>query len=325
MRGRRETNTMPQWAGSCWYYLRYIDPQNSKEIADQQKVNRWLPVDIYIGGAEHAVLHLLYARFWHKVLYDIGVVPTKEPFQRLYNQGMILGENNEKMSKSKGNVVNPDEIVTSHGADTLRLYEMFMGPLDASIAWSENGLDGAKRFLDRVWRLLVTDDEKLSNAVTEEEGSKEFARTYHKAVQKVTEEFENLRFNTGISQLMVFINEAYKQDKLPKEYVEGFVKLLSPVAPHISEELWEKLGNNESIAYQEWPTYEESMLVENEVEIVLQVNGKVRSKTVVPADADRDQMEALAKEDEKIQSAIEGKTIRKVIAVPGKLVNIVAN
>ncbi|MFC5712853.1 leucine--tRNA ligase [Thalassorhabdus alkalitolerans] len=325
MRGRRETNTMPQWAGSCWYYLRYIDPQNSKEIADQQKVNRWLPVDIYIGGAEHAVLHLLYARFWHKVLYDIGVVPTKEPFQRLYNQGMILGENNEKMSKSKGNVVNPDEIVTSHGADTLRLYEMFMGPLDASIAWSENGLDGAKRFLDRVWRLLVTDDEKLSNAVTEDEGSKEFARTYHKAVQKVTEEFENLRFNTGISQLMVFINEAYKQDKLPKEYVEGFVKLLSPVAPHISEELWEKLGNNESIAYQEWPTYEESMLVENEVEIVLQVNGKVRSKTVVPADADRDQMEALAKEDEKIQSAIEGKTIRKVIAVPGKLVNIVAN
>ncbi|WP_100399936.1 leucine--tRNA ligase [Bacillus sp. FJAT-44742] len=325
MRGRRETNTMPQWAGSCWYYLRYIDPQNSKEIADQQKVNRWLPVDIYIGGAEHAVLHLLYARFWHKVLYDIGVVPTKEPFQRLYNQGMILGENNEKMSKSKGNVVNPDEIVTSHGADTLRLYEMFMGPLDASIAWSENGLDGAKRFLDRVWRLLVTDDEKLSNAVTEDEGSKEFARTYHKAVQKVTEEFENLRFNTGISQLMVFINEAYKQDKLPKEYVEGFVKLLSPVAPHISEELWEKLGNNESIAYQEWPSYEESMLVENEVEIVLQVNGKVRSKTVVPADADREQMEALAKEDEKIQSAIEGKAIRKVIAVPGKLVNIVAN
>ncbi|WP_339194570.1 leucine--tRNA ligase [Aeribacillus sp. FSL W8-0870] len=323
-KGRRETNTMPQWAGSCWYYLRYIDPHNSEQLADPEKLKKWLPVDIYIGGAEHAVLHLLYARFWHKFLYDIGVVPTKEPFQKLFNQGMILGENNEKMSKSKGNVVNPDEIVESHGADTLRLYEMFMGPLDASIAWSTKGLDGARRFLDRVWRLFVMENGELNPKIVDEP-SQELERIYHQTVKKVTEDYENLHFNTAISQLMVFINEAYKATILPKEYMEGFVKLLSPVAPHICEELWEKLGHSETIAYESWPAWDESKLVEDEVEIVIQINGKVRAKLLVPNDASKEEMEKIAMDDEKIKEQLEGKTVRKVIAVPGKLVNIVAN
>ncbi|MGD1412491.1 leucine--tRNA ligase [Bacillus subtilis] len=323
-KGRRETNTMPQWAGSCWYFLRYIDPHNPDQLASPEKLEKWLPVDMYIGGAEHAVLHLLYARFWHKFLYDIGVVPTKEPFQKLYNQGMILGENNEKMSKSKGNVVNPDEIVASHGADTLRLYEMFMGPLDASIAWSESGLDGARRFLDRVWRLFVEDSGELNGKIVEGVGET-LERVYHETVMKVTDHYEGLRFNTGISQLMVFINEAYKATELPKEYMEGFVKLLSPVAPHLAEELWEKLGHSGTIAYEAWPEYDETKLVDDEVEIVVQLNGKVKAKLQVPADATREQLEQLAQADEKVKEQLEGKTIRKIIAVPGKLVNIVAN
>ncbi|AOZ89641.1 leucine--tRNA ligase [Bacillus xiamenensis] len=323
-KGRRETNTMPQWAGSCWYFLRYIDPHNTEELASPEKLKKWLPVDVYIGGAEHAVLHLLYARFWHKFLYDIGVVPTKEPFMKLFNQGMILGENNEKMSKSKGNVVNPDDIVESHGADTLRLYEMFMGPLDASIAWSETGLDGARRFLDRVWRLFTNEDGSLSDKVTEQSGG-ELERSYHETVMKVTDHYEGLRFNTGISQLMVFINDAYKADTLPKEYAEGFVKLLSPIAPHLAEELWNKLGHEGSISYEAWPQYDESKLVDDEVEIVVQLNGKVKAKLTVPADATREQLEELAKNDARVKEQLEGKTIRKVIAVPGKLVNIVAN
>ncbi|PEB51696.1 leucine--tRNA ligase [Bacillus pseudomycoides] len=321
-KGRRETNTMPQWAGSCWYYLRYIDPNNSEALVDPEKVKQWLPVDIYIGGAEHAVLHLLYARFWHKVLYDIGVVPTKEPFQQLFNQGMILGENNEKMSKSKGNVVNPDDIVASHGADTLRLYEMFMGPLDASIAWSENGLDGARRFLDRVWRLFVQDNGELSEKITDAP-NKELEKAYHQTVKKVTEDYAELRFNTAISQMMMFINDAYKAETLPKEYVEGFVKMIAPVAPHVAEELWRKLGYNETITYASWPTFDESKLVEDEVEIVVQVMGKVRAKLKTKKDASKEEMEQLA--IEAVKEQIEGKTVRKVIVVPGKLVNIVAN
>ncbi|KIN50676.1 leucine--tRNA ligase [Bacillus subtilis] len=323
-KGRRETNTMPQWAGSCWYFLRYIDPHNPDQLASPEKLEKWLPVDMYIGGAEHAVLHLLYARFWHKFLYDIGVVPTKEPFQKLYNQGMILGENNEKMSKSKGNVVNPDEIVASHGADTLRLYEMFMGPLDASIAWSESGLDGARRFLDRVWRLFIEDSGELNGKIVEGVGET-LERVYHETVMKVTDHYEGLRFNTGISQLMVFINEAYKATELPKEYMEGFVKLLSPVAPHLAEELWEKLGHSGTIAYEAWPVYDETKLVDDEVEIVVQLNGKVKAKLQVPADATKEQLEQFAQADEKVKEQLEGKTIRKIIAVPGKLVNIVAN
>lgn len=323
MKGRRETNTMPQWAGSCWYYLRYIDPHNSKMLADPEKLKHWLPVDLYIGGVEHAVLHLLYARFWHKVLFDLGVVPTKEPFQKLYNQGMILGEGNEKMSKSKGNVVNPDDIVNSHGADTLRLYEMFMGPLDAAIAWSENGLDGSRRFLDRVWRLFINEDGSLTDKVVENNDTK-LDKVFNQTVKKVTEDFNSLNFNTAISQLMVFINECYKSETIYKPYAEGFIKMLAPIAPHIGEELWNRLGNDDTITYQPWPTYDESLLVDAEVEIVVQVNGKVRAKMNIPKDTSKDEMEALALQDENVKLSIEGKGIKKVIAVPQKLVNIVA-
>lgn len=323
-KGRRETNTMPQWAGSSWYFLRYIDPKNTEAIADKEKLTEWLPVDVYIGGAEHAVLHLLYARFWHKFLYDIGVVPTKEPFQKLFNQGMILGENNEKMSKSRGNVVNPDEVVEKYGADTLRMYEMFMGPLDASIAWNENGLEGARKFLDRIWRLFVTEEGILAEKVTTTANAN-LEKAYHHMVKTVTNHYENLRFNTGISQLMIFINEAYKQDSIPKEYVEGFVQLLSPIAPHLAEELWEILGHTETISYVTWPTYDETELVEDEVEIVLQVNGKVKSKITVAKSLGKEELEKIAQEDDKMKENLEGKTIRKVIVVPGKLVNIVAN
>ncbi|PLR84413.1 leucine--tRNA ligase [Bacillus canaveralius] len=324
-KGRRETNTMPQWAGSCWYYLRYTDPNNSEALADPDKLKEWIPVDIYIGGAEHAVLHLLYARFWHKFLYDIGVVHTKEPFQKLFNQGMILGENNEKMSKSKGNVVNPDEIIHSHGADTLRLYEMFMGPLDASIAWSTQGLDGARRFLDRIWRLFIEEDGTLSAKVQDVEGAQSLEKVYHQTVKKVTEDYEGLRFNTAISQLMVFINEAYKAEVLPNAYIEGFVKLLGPIAPHLAEELWHKLGHDETIAYESWPAYDEAKLVDDEVEIVIQVNGKVKAKLMVPSGANKQALEQIAMGADKVKEQIGGKTVRKVIAVPGKLVNIVAN
>ncbi|GEB31893.1 leucine--tRNA ligase [Brevibacillus parabrevis] len=323
MKARRETNTMPQWAGSCWYFLRFIDPHNDQAMADPEKLKEWLPVDIYIGGAEHAVLHLLYSRFWHKFLYDIGVVPTKEPFQKLFNQGMILGENNEKMSKSKGNVVNPDDIVHSHGADTLRLYEMFMGPLDASIAWSTKGLDGARRFLDRVYRLFVQDNGQLNEKIVDTKKATSMERVYHQTVKKVTEDYEGLRFNTGISQLMVFVNEAYKADVLPKSYMEDFVKMLSPIAPHLGEELWEKLGHNETISYEAWPTYDESKLVEDEVEIVIQINGKNKEKLLIASDSTKEQMEELALNNDMIKELIDGKTIVKIIAVPGKLVNIV--
>ncbi|EKE3418589.1 leucine--tRNA ligase, partial [Enterococcus faecalis] len=314
MKGKRETNTMPQWAGSSWYYLRFIDPHNKNEIADFEKLKRWLPVDIYIGGAEHAVLHLLYARFWHKFLYDIGVVPTKEPFQKLYNQGMILGENNEKMSKSRGNVVNPDDVVAKYGADTLRLYEMFMGPLDASIAWNENGLEGSRKFLDRVWRLIVDEEGKMRDRITTINDGR-LTKVYHQTVKKVTEDMANLHFNTAISQLMVFVNEANKVDALPYEYVEGFVQLLAPIAPHIGEELWQILGNEESLTYVPWPTYDEAALVEDEVEVVFQVNGKLRGKQNVARGLSKEELEQIAMNHEAVKEFIEGKTVRKVIAV----------
>ncbi|WP_108943855.1 leucine--tRNA ligase [Staphylococcus aureus] len=323
MKGRRETNTMPQWAGSCWYYLRYIDPKNENMLADPEKLKHWLPVDLYIGGVEHAVLHLLYARFWHKVLYDLGIVPTKEPFQKLFNQGMILGEGNEKMSKSKGNVINPDDIVQSHGADTLRLYEMFMGPLDAAIAWSEKGSDGSRRFLDRVWRLMVNEDGTLSSKIVTT-NNKSLDKVYNQTVKKVTEDFETLGFNTAISQLMVFINECYKVDEVYKPYIEGFVKMLAPIAPHIGEELWSKLGHEESITYQPWPTYDEALLVDDEVEIVVQVNGKLRAKIKIAKDTSKEEMQEIALSNDNVKASIEGKDIMKVIAVPQKLVNIVA-
>lgn len=323
-KGKRETNTMPQWAGSSWYFLRYIDPHNNELIADPEKLKAWLPVDLYVGGAEHAVLHLLYARFWHKFLYDLGVVPTKEPFQKLVNQGMILGNNHEKMSKSKGNVVNPDDIVEQYGADTLRLYEMFMGPLDASIAWSEDGLNGANKFINRVWNLLIDENGQLRDRITTiNEGNLDLI--YNQTVKKVTEDYEKLHFNTAISQLMVLVNEFYKADSLPLEYVEGLVKLISPITPHMAEELWTLLGHVGSIAYAKWPTYDESKLVEDTVEIVVQVNGKIKQHLHVSRTASKEELEELALNDEKIKTELEGKTIRRVIAVTGKLVNVVAN
>lgn len=324
MKGRRETNTMPQWAGSSWYYLRFIDPHNTESLADPEKLKEWLPVDVYLGGAEHAVLHLLYARFWHKFLYDIGVVSTKEPFQTLYNQGMILGEGNEKMSKSKGNVVNPDDVVEEFGADTLRLYEMFMGPLDASVAWSENGLEGSRKFLDRVWRLYIDDNAVLRDRITTHNDGK-LTKVYHQTVKKVTDDIEQLHFNTAISQLMIFVNETYKAEALPVEYMNGFLQLLAPITPFVAEELWERMGHKESISNAVWPTYDEKELVEDEIEVIFQVNGKVKAKVVVARDLTKEALEAEALANEQVKANIEGKTIRKVIAVPNKLVNIVAN
>ncbi len=324
MKARRETNTMPQWAGSCWYYLRFIDPKNDKELVSKEKQREWMPVDLYIGGAEHAVLHLLYARFWHKVLYDIGVVETKEPFYKLVNQGMILGNNNEKMSKSRGNVINPDDIVNTFGADTLRIYEMFMGPLEATKPWNENGVEGAHRFLSRVWRLFVSEDGNLNDKITNDGGSDEFNRTWHKTLKKVTEDLDALRFNTAISQLMIFTNDAYKADLLPRAAMENFVQMLSPLAPHLAEELWQLLGHNDSITYAAWPAYDEAWTVDAEVEIVVQVNGKIVQRATIAKDLDAKAMEAYAVSLDNVQQALAGKTIRKVIAVPGKLVNIVA-
>jgi len=323
MKARRETNTMPQWAGSCWYYLRFIDPHNDRELCSKEAQERWLPVDLYIGGAEHAVLHLLYARFWHKVLYDIGVVSTKEPFHKLVNQGMILGDNGEKMSKSRGNVINPDDIVREYGADTLRMYEMFMGPLEQTKPWNTNGVEGVYRFLNRVWRLFMTEEGTLQDKIKPDGGTDAFKRTWHRTIKKLTEDYEALRFNTAISQMMIFVNEAYKQETLPLEGMKHFVQLLSPIAPHIAEELWEKLGGSGSVSYVPWPSYDEAWTVDDEVEIVVQVNGKIVDRANVAADADEKALEALATSLEKVQEAMTGKQIRKVIAVKGKLVNIV--
>lgn len=325
LKARRETNTMPQWAGSCWYYLRYLDPTNDQELCSKEKSDYWMPVDLYIGGAEHAVLHLLYARFWHKVLFDIGVVSTKEPFQKLVNQGMILGPNNEKMSKSRGNVINPDEIVNEFGADTLRIYEMFMGPLEATKPWNTNGVEGSHRFLSRVYRMFVDDNGSLSAKISDTAGTDEFKRTWHKTIKKVTEDMEALRFNTAISQLMIFTNDAYKQEQLPLQAMQDFIQLLSPLAPHIAEELWEKIGRTDSLTYAAWPQFDEAWTTESEVEIVIQVNGKIVQRANVQKDWDAKALEDHAMSLENVQNALAGKTIRKVIAVPGKLVNIVAN
>ncbi|KAF0341605.1 leucine--tRNA ligase [Pediococcus acidilactici] len=322
-KGRRETNTMPQWAGSSWYFLRYVDPKNQNKIADEDLLKEWLPVDLYVGGAEHAVLHLLYARFWHKVLYDLGVVPTKEPFQKLVNQGMILGSNHEKMSKSKGNVVNPDDIVERFGADTLRLYEMFMGPLTESVAWSEEGLNGSRKWIERVWRLMIDDNNHLRDRITMINDHK-LDLIYNQTVKKVTEDYENMRFNTAISQMMVFVNEAYKADALPMVYMEGLVKLLSPIVPHVAEEIWQIMGHDETITYEAWPTYDENKLVQDTVQVILQVNGKVRSKVEVEKDLDQAELEKIALADERIQQWTAEKDIKKVIVIPNKIVNIVA-
>ena len=319
-KGKRETNTMPQWAGSCWYYIRYIDPKNPDAICDEKLLKHWLPVDLYIGGAEHAVLHLLYARFWHKFLYDIGVVDCKEPFQKLYHQGMILGENGEKMSKSRGNVVNPDDIIETHGADSLRLFEMFAGPLNEVKPWSTSGLDGAKRFIERVYRLLDEDEyiERISD-----ENSAELDYSYNFMVKKVSSDFENLAFNTAISAMMVFINDCYKAKTLYRPYLEGFVKMFSCICPFVGEEMWNKLGHKDLITYEPWPTYDESKLVKNTINLAVSVNGKTRDVIEVGTEATQEEVEAIAKASPKVAQFLNGVTIVKVIYVKGRILNIV--
>ncbi|MCF7927792.1 MAG: leucine--tRNA ligase [Spirochaetales bacterium] len=314
-KARRETNTMPQWAGSCWYYLRYLDPRNDASLADPAKLEYWLPVDLYVGGAEHAVLHLLYARFWHKVLYDIGAVPTSEPFQRLVNQGMILGEGGVKMSKSLGNVINPDDIVRDYGADSMRVYEMFMGPLEVSKPWSTNGLAGVHRFLDRVWRLSRRE-------AVDSQPPRHLVKVLHQTIKKVTDDTDILAFNTAIAQMMIFINEAFKEEALYSRLWDPFLRLLAPYAPHLAEELWARLGNEPSVTRQDWPEWDEELAREEEVTIVIQVNGKVRAKVDLPAGMDKEKLEKTALEHERIQEWIEGKSIKKVITIPDKLVNI---
>ncbi|MDI9518391.1 MAG: leucine--tRNA ligase [Erysipelotrichaceae bacterium] len=317
VKGKRETNTMPQWAGSCWYYIRFIDPNNNESFCDEKLLEKWLPVDLYVGGAEHAVLHLLYARFWHKVLYDLGHVPTKEPFKKLFHQGMILGSNGEKMSKSRGNVVSPDVIFDSHGADSLRVYEMFMGPLEASLPWNDSGLDGTRKWLDRVYRLF-TEYDKLSD---ENDGSLDYV--YHATVKKVEEDIESLRLNTAISQMMVFINECYKTKTIYRPYALGFIKMFSCFAPHLGEELWNVLGNKDTLAYEPWPVYDKSKLELDEVEIVVQVGGKLRGKFTVAKGSDQEILKAKALEIPTVQTHVEGKTIVKMIVIKDKIVNIV--
>ncbi len=319
----RETNTMPQWAGSCWYYLRFIDPKNPGAPVDPAKEKYWMPVDLYVGGAEHAVLHLLYSRFWHKVLFDCGVVSTVEPFQRLVNQGMILGEDNQKMSKSRGNVVNPDDVIRAYGADSLRLYEMFMGPLEAVKPWSMRGVEGVYRFLNRAYRLVCDEETGAVLPAVGGEATPEQNRALHAMLKKVGDDIEGLRFNTAISAMMEFSNEAQKWTQRPRAILEAFVLALSPFAPHLAEELWEKLGHSASLAYEPWPAFDPAFLVSDTMEIPVQVNGKLRGKVVIAAGAAQDAVLAAAQADANVQSHLAGKAIRKVIYVPNRLLNLV--
>lgn len=314
----RETSTMPGSAGSSWYFLRYLDPNNENELASKELMKHWLPVDLYVGGPEHAVGHLLYSRFWNQYLYHKGIVPVKEPFAKLRHQGMILGPNGEKMSKSKGNVINPDDMVSQYGADSLRVYEMFMGPIDAAKPWDPNGIEGSKKFLDRVWRLYAESDK------IQDKENQNLETLYHYTVKKVTNDYETMNFNTAISQMMIFINSVYKEEVFPRTYAEGFLKLLNPVAPHITEELWNIVLHHENtIAYETWPTYDEAKIVAEEITLPIQFNGKLKQTISIPADAD----ESLVKEKvhEAIDSKLEGKTIVKEIYVKHKIYNIVVN
>ncbi len=322
---KRETNTMPQWAGSCWYYLRYLDARNDHAAWSKEEENYWMPVDLYVGGVEHAVLHLLYARFWHKVLYDLGLVSTKEPFQRLVNQGMILGEDNQKMSKSRGNVVNPDDIIKEYGADTLRLYEMFMGPLEQVKPWNTKSVGGVHRFLGRVWRLLLDENDQLRSSIQPRAntGTLEIERTLHRTIKKVTEDIDGLRFHTALAALMTFSNEAAELTEIPKDVAERFVLLLSPFAPHLAEELWEKLGHDGTLAYQSWPSYDPELAKSTSVTIAIQVNGKLRETLETEPEISKEKLLELAKASEKIQSYLTGKKILREVVVPDRLVNFV--
>ncbi len=320
---RRETNTMPQWAGSCWYYLRFLDPGNPNAPVDPALEKYWMPVDLYVGGAEHAVLHLLYARFWHKVLYDIGVVSTLEPFVRLVHQGTILGTDGQKMSKSVGNVVNPDEMIDRYGADAVRLYEMFMGPLEAAKPWSTASVEGTTRFLDRVWRLFVDEDGALSRALGDAAPTVEQQRLLHQTVKKVTEDLDALKFNTAIAQMMVFTNEAMKLERRPRAIMEPFVLVLSPFAPHLCEELWQRLGHRESLPYEPWPAWDPALVLEDHVTVVVQVNGKLRATLELPRGSDEAAARSAALGDDRVRRYLDGGEVRKVIYVPDRLLNLV--
>ncbi len=326
-KAKRETDTMPQWAGSCWYYLRYLDPQNNQRGWDPEKEKYWMAnggIDLYIGGAEHAVLHLLYARFWHKLLYDLGYVSSKEPFKKLVNQGMILGEDGQKMSKSRGNVVNPDKVIADYGADSMRLYEMFMGPLEAIKPWSMQGVEGVHRFLQRAWRLIIDEDTgELAEQVKEAEADEETLRLLNQTIKKVGDDIESFGFNTAISAMMIFVNHFIKQAVRPKSVVEKFILILAPFAPHIAEELWEKLGHTDSLAYEPWPEYDKELIKEKETELAVQVNGKIKDRIVVSADADEEQIKQKALTCEKIIAAMAGKEAKKIIVIKSRLVNIV--
>ena len=318
IKGRRETSTMPGSAGSSWYFLRYIDPDNEKEFANQELLKHWMPVDLYVGGPEHAVGHLLYSRMWNEYLYDKGLVPTKEPFQKLVHQGMILGANGIKMGKRFPEFcINPSDIVRDYGADTLRLYEMFMGPLSADKPWNDDAVMGAKKFIDRVYRLYMEEDK------VKEEENKNLEKIYHQTVKKVTNDYETLNINTAISQMMIFMNAVAKESVYPREYAEGFVKLFNPLCPHVTEEIWEKLGHKNTIAYEKWPTYDEEKTVEDEITIGVQVNGKLRGTISIPKDATKEETEEIAKKNENVLKFIDGKEIVKTIVIPGKIVNIV--
>ena len=317
-KGKRETSTMPGSAGSSWYFIRYIDPSNDKEIADKKLMEHWLPVDLYVGGPEHAVGHLLYSRMWNNYLYDKGIVPVKEPFKKLVHQGMILGSNGIKMGKRFPEyVVNPSDICNDYGADTLRLYEMFMGPLEADKPWSNNGVEGARKFLDRIWR-LYTEEGKIKD-----EENKNLEYVYHSTVKKVTNDYESLNFNTAISGMMIFINAVYKEEVFPLEYAKNFLKMLNPIAPHMTEELWSMLGGTNTIAYESWPVYDEAKTINNTLEIGVQVNGKLRATITVEKDSSKEVLEKLALSEENVVKHLEGKEVVKVIAVPNRIVNIV--
>ncbi|UCG55635.1 MAG: leucine--tRNA ligase [Phycisphaerales bacterium] len=321
---RRETNTMPQWAGSCWYYLRYLDPNNDRQGWDPAKEKYWMPVDLYIGGAEHAVLHLLYSRFWHKLLYDLGYVTTKEPFKKLINQGMILGEDGQKMSKSRGNVVNPDKVVAGYGADSMRLYEMFMGPLEAMKPWSTQGVEGVYRFLQRLWRVVVDEETgELAPQVTDVQPDEATLRLLNQTIKKVGDDIERFGFNTAISAMMILVNHLSKQDVQPRSVVEKLLLILAPFAPHIAEELWQRLGYPESLAYEPWPEYDEELVKEREIELAVQVNGKIKDRIVVSAGADEEAIKQRALAGEKVVAAMAGKEAKKIIVIKSRLVNIV--
>jgi leucyl-tRNA synthetase len=322
-RGKRETNTMPQWAGSCWYYLRYLDPANDSGLCAPEKERYWMPVDLYVGGAEHTVLHLMYSRFWHKVLYDLGYVGTKEPFAKLRHQGTILGEDSKKMSKARGNVVNPDDVVKEYGADALRLFEMFMGPLEETKPWSTRGVEGVHRFLNRAWRMILTEEGNLLPSVREGALTPDHERLLHETIHKVTLDIEGLNFNTAISQLMIFVNEFLNLEVKPVGAMEIFTLLLAPFAPHIAEELWSKLGHTGTIAYEPWPLFDEGKMKRDTVELVVQVNGKVRAKLNVEPGLSEERLQELALGEPGVRRHLDGKKIERIVVVKNKLVSLV--